>query len=97
LRAQRTQEVRLAAPGIAEDEQRVAVTALRELRCGRTLELVVKHLARLGMDRFDVERIALVDLRAMRDRGEDLRAILAAERGDARIGAGHRDRLEQLA
>ena len=97
LLAQRAQQVGLAAARIAEHQQRAAVAVLVLLGRGRAHDLAVEHLARVGVDRLDVERIALVDLRAVRDRREHLGPVGAAERDVARVGAGRRRRLEHVA
>ncbi|MGE3765245.1 MAG: hypothetical protein AB7L94_23490 [Kofleriaceae bacterium] len=97
LRSQCAQQMRLAGPGLSEHEERTSMAALDMLGRARPRHLVVEHLANLGVDRFDVERIARVDLRAVCDRREDFGPIRAAEGDCTRIDAKHGLVLEQRA
>ena len=97
LGAERAQEMCLPRAGLAEDEQRAAVAALDLLGRAGANDLAMEHLADLAVDRFDVERIAGVDLRTMGNRCEHLRAIGATEGERARIEAQDRLPLEHRA
>src|ERR1051325_934998 len=83
----------LAGSRRAQHEQRVTVTVLRLFWRRRAFELGMKYAARIGVDRLNVERIAVVEVRAVRDRGEHLWSVAATERDRTRIDAGRRARL----
>src|ERR1043165_8984270 len=90
--------MRLACTGFSQDQQRASVAALRLFRRGRAFDLLMEQPTSVGVDRFDIEWIALVKLRAMCDRREHLRPVTSAECERARIDSYRRGSrlLEQI-